>query len=69
MRWQHTILKYLNERVAQCDDPRQFGHALIAQFSGLWRYRVGDYRIVCEIQDRVLRILVVAVGHSSDIYR
>ncbi len=48
---QRDILSYLDERVAGDGDPRRFGKGLKADLSGLWRYRVGDYRILCQIQD------------------
>jgi mRNA interferase RelE/StbE len=62
------ILRYLRERIANCDDPRRFGKALSHNKADLWRYRVGDYRIICEIQDRKLVVLVIAVGHRREIY-
>ena len=62
------ILTYLRERIATDKDPRRFGKPLLADKSGLWRYRVGDYRIVCRIEtDRVV-VLVLAVGHRSTVY-
>lgn len=51
------------------DNPRSTGHGLAGPLSGLWRYRVGDYRIICDIQDHKLVVLVVEIGHRSDIYR
>lgn len=63
------IISFLKERIALNGDPRSSGKALAGELRDLWRYRVGDYRIVCEIQDRILCILVVRVGHRSDIYR
>lgn len=63
------ILRYLNERVAPADDPRQRGHRLTGDFSGLWRYRVGKWRIVCEIRDDALIVMVVDVGNRDRIYR
>jgi len=65
---QQDILGYLDERVAGGGDPRRFGKALKADLAGLWRYRVGDYRILCQIRDRELLVLVVAVGHRKDVY-
>lgn len=56
------------DKILALDDPRQLGKALTGELSGLWRYRTGDYRIVCEIQDNVLIILVVRVAHRKDIY-
>ena len=63
---QRDIVAYLDERIAT--DPRRFGKGLKADLAGLWRYRVGDYRILCQIKDRELLVLVVAVGHRKDIY-
>ncbi len=64
------IRNFLRDRVATLDDPRSAGKALQGQrFGSLWRYRMGDYRIVCEIQDSRLVVLVVAVGNRRDIYR
>lgn len=65
---QQEILAYLDARVAVDADPRRFGKGLKADLSGLWRYRVGDYRILCQIKDGELLVLVVAVGHRKDVY-
>lgn len=69
---QHSkrILKFLRERIAKLDDPRSLGKPLQgAKFGELWRYRVGDFRIVCKIQDERLIVLVVRIRHRRDIYR
>jgi mRNA interferase RelE/StbE len=63
------ILKYLRTRIATADNPRRFGKRLAGDLSHLWRYRVGDYRILVSIRDDVLLVLVVAVGHRKGIYR
>lgn len=63
------ILKYLRERVAESDDPRALGIALTGDFVGLWRYRVGDYRLIASIEDSRLVVLVVRIGHRREIYR
>ena len=63
------VLSFLRERVAPLEDPRQFGKPLKGQFAELWRYRVGDYRIVCDIRDDEVLVLVVRVGHRKDVYR
>lgn len=55
--------------IAQMDDPRSTGKALTGGMAGLWRYRVGDYRIVCDIEDGVMVVLVVDVSHRSEVYR
>jgi mRNA interferase RelE/StbE len=66
---QREILDYMDARVAAADHPRKFGNPLRASKFGLWRYRVRDYRIICELQDNRLVVLVVAVGHRSTIYK
>lgn len=68
-RWAKVILDYMDYRIAASDDPRQFGKGLVGDLSGYWRYRVGDYRIVCELIDDRLVVLVVEIGHRSDVYR
>jgi mRNA interferase RelE/StbE len=65
---QRAIIDYLDERVAGSEDPRRFGKNLKADLAGLWRYRVGDFRILCQIRDGELLVLVVAVGHRRNIY-
>jgi mRNA interferase RelE/StbE len=65
---QLEIISYLDDRVAGEADPRRFGKGLKANLTGLWRYRVGDYRILCQIQDGELIVLVIAVGHRRDVY-
>lgn len=63
------ILDFLDERVAQRDNPRSTGKALTGPLGGLWRYRVGDFRVICEIQDGELRVLVVELGNRREVYR
>lgn len=63
------ITRYLRDQIAPSDDPRQFGKALIGDLSGYWRYRVGDYRIICELIDSRLVVLVVEIGHRREVYR
>jgi mRNA interferase RelE/StbE len=58
----------MDKRVAKGHDPRHFGKPLRASKFGLWRYRVRDYRIICELQDKRLVVLVVAIGHRSTVY-
>lgn len=57
------------DEIAKLEDPRSMGKGLTENKSGLWRYRVGDYRIVADIEDDVLVILVVDVDHRSRVYR
>lgn len=62
------IVNYLEKRVLASQDPYQFGKPLKGNKAGVWRYRVGDYRILCQIEDRALIVLVIAVGHRKNIY-
>jgi mRNA interferase RelE/StbE len=62
------IFAYLEERIAGEEDPRRFGKPLKANLAGLWRYRVGDYRIICRVQDNDWIVLILAVGHRKTIY-
>jgi mRNA interferase RelE/StbE len=66
---ERRILKFLRERIAGAKDPRAIGHALTGDHKGLWRYRVGDYRIVAAIEDDKFIVLVVTVGHRREVYR
>jgi len=64
------ITAFLRQRFASLNDPRSTGKSLKgACFGGLWRYRVGDYRLICQIQDKCLVILVIEIGHRREIYR
>jgi mRNA interferase RelE/StbE len=63
------IARYLKERVVTAEDPRDLGKALQGRLRQYWAYRVGDYRIICDIQDSVLTILVVEVGNRKDVYK
>ena len=63
------ILDYMDYRVGVAEDPRSLGQALTGSLSGYWRYRVGDYRIVCELIDDRLVVLVVEIGHRREVYR
>jgi mRNA interferase RelE/StbE len=63
------ILDFMDNRVAKHEDPRALGKSLTGSLGTLWRYRVGDYRIVCEIQHSAVRILVVRIGHRREVYR
>jgi len=64
------ILKFLHQRIAKLDDPRSIGEALHgSQLGEFWKYRVGDYRLICKIDDDRLFVLVLRVGHRKEIYR
>ena len=64
------LTTFLRQRIAALDDPRSMGKALTGpQLGAFWRYRVGDYRIICDIQDRVLCVLVIEIGNRREVYR
>lgn len=63
------ILRFLRERLDGCTNPRVLGESLTGRYAGLWKYRVGHYRLVCQLQDARLVVLVVNIGHRSTIYR
>lgn len=65
---QRIIKTWIEKNLMKCDDPRVHGKALTANRSGQWRYRVGDYRILAEIQDNKLVLILIDVGHRKDIY-
>lgn len=65
---QDRILKWLRKNLATDEDPRRMGKSLKGRMKGLWRYRVGDYRIISQIQDESILILVVRIGQRGDIY-
>ena len=62
------ILGWIEKNLEGCVNPRQHGKSLTANRAGQWRYRVGDYRIICEIQDEEIVILVLEIGHRKKIY-
>lgn len=66
---QLQIIRFLRERLQSSENPRQRGKPLRGDKQDLWRYRVGDYRLICEIQDVRITVLVLRVGHRKDVYR
>jgi mRNA interferase RelE/StbE len=62
------IIGFIEDKIALLGDPRQIGKPLQGQFVNLWRYRIGDYRVIVEIQDDELIIQVIKIGHRKDIY-
>ena len=66
---QAQITAYLLKNVDGVTNPRVSGKALTGDLAGLWRYRIGDYRIICDIQDARLIVLALEVGHRRDIYK
>ncbi|MCK4623509.1 MAG: type II toxin-antitoxin system RelE/ParE family toxin [Desulfuromonadales bacterium] len=65
---QKRLIDWLDDRINGCKNPRHFGEPLRGDIAGLWRYRVGDYRIICEIQEQQLVVLALAIGHRRGVY-
>ncbi len=64
------VLKFLYERVSRLDDPRSIGSALHGgKFGEFWKYRVGDWRVICKIEDELVIVLVLRIRHPSTAYR
>lgn len=62
------IARFLKDRVLSASNPRQHGIAMQGRLRGYWRYRVGDYRLICDIQDDVITVLVLTIGHRKDVF-
>ena len=65
---QRMIKAWIDKNLVDCSDPRQHGKGLTANRSDHWRYRIGDYRLICEIRDSELVILALTVGHRREVY-
>lgn len=65
---QKDILNYLKNRISPSEDPRLFGKPLRGNMSGFWRYRVGNYRIICKIHQEQIQILVIRIAHRRHVY-
>ena len=66
---QKMVKAWIEKHLVGCSDPRIHGKGLTANRSGQWRYRIGDYRLICLIEDDRLIILALSIGHRSDIYK
>lgn len=67
---QQRLLGFLKTRVAELDNPREIGEALSgAKLGNYWKYRVGDWRIICDIQDRCIVVRVLRIGNRWEVYR
>ena len=64
-----VLVSWLLKHLDGCEDARAFGKGLVGDKSGIWRYRVGDYRILCDIKDDELVVLALEVGHRREVYR
>ncbi len=65
---QKRLLDWLDDRIEGCKNPRHFGEPLRGDLAGLWRYRVGEFRVLCEIQERRTVVLALAIGHRRKFY-
>ena len=65
---QRILQSWIKKNLIGCEDPRRIGKSLTGNKKGQWRYRIGDYRLLCDIQDDKLVILALAIGHRRDIY-
>ena len=65
---QKLIKAWINKNLIGCENPRVHGKGLTSNRSGQWRYRIGDYRLICQIKDNELVILALTVGHRSTVY-
>ena len=63
------IARFIRDRIASRDDPREIGEALAGPFAGRWKYRVGDYRIIASIDDGAVTIIVIRIGNRREVYR
>ena len=66
---QRMIKAWIDKNLEGCEDPRAHGKGLTANRSGQWRYRIGDYRLICSIHDNELVILTLTVGHRREVYK
>lgn len=65
---QRMMKAWIEKNLVGCENPRQHGKGLTANRSGQWRYRIGDYRLICEIKEKELIILALSVGHRSEVH-
>ncbi len=63
------IKSWIDKNISNCTDPRIHGKVLTANRKGQWRYRIGDYRLICAIEDDCLVILALSIGHRREIYK
>ena len=62
------IMAWISKNLVDCEDPYVYGKALKDNLKGKWRYRVGDYRLICNIDDEKVTILILEAGHRKEIY-
>jgi mRNA interferase RelE/StbE len=66
---QKQLQRYIDRNLNFTDNPRQYGKALQGKYKGLWRYDTGKHRLICNIEDNILQILVIKIGHRREVYR
>ena len=66
---QLLVKAWIEKNIMDCENPKEHGKNLVGNMAGLWRYRIGDYRLICEIQDEQLVILALSIGHRREIYK
>lgn len=66
---QLIIKSWITKNLIDCENPRQLGKCLTANRKGQWRYRIGDYRLICQIEDDKMIILALTIGHRRDVYK
>lgn len=62
------ITNWITKNLENCENPRQHGKALVANRSGQWRYRIGDYRLIAKIEEKIVTIFILEVGHRKNVY-
>lgn len=66
---QNMVDTWIKKHIYNCEDPRAFGKPLENEFSGYWRYRIGDYRLIVEIKDKEAIIFMIKIGHRKEVYK
>ncbi len=66
---QKMIVNWIEKNLDGCEDPHAHGKALTGDLKGIWRYRIGDYRLLCDINESELVILALSIGHRREVYR
>ncbi|MDN6163770.1 MAG: type II toxin-antitoxin system RelE/ParE family toxin [Tetragenococcus halophilus] len=66
---QRMIMAWINKNLVQTDNPRQQGKALKGELKEYWRYRVGNYRLLADINDNEIKIIIIHIGHRREVYR
>ena len=62
------IILWIEQRLVDCENPRLWGGALVGDFSGFWKYRIGDYRLICQIKDNELVVQLIDIGNRKEVY-